>query len=64
MRWRVILEKKFSSALGQEAEVGVKWNVQRGWRVSQASSTRLLYGTLRAAYMPDAARAGFRVVPS
>ena len=26
----VILEKKFSTALSQEAEVGVKWNVQRG----------------------------------
>src|ERR1700730_5515950 len=25
MRWRVILEKKFSTALSQEAEVGVKW---------------------------------------
>jgi hypothetical protein len=24
MRWRVILEKKFSTALSQEAEVGVK----------------------------------------
>ena len=27
-----IWEKKFSTALSQEAEVGVKWNVQRGWR--------------------------------
>src|SRR5438132_5817084 len=25
MRWRVILEKKFSTALSQDAEVGVKW---------------------------------------
>jgi hypothetical protein len=25
MRWRVTLEKKFSTALSQEAEVGVKW---------------------------------------
>ena len=32
MRCRVILEKKSSTALSQEAEVGVKWNVQRGWR--------------------------------
>jgi hypothetical protein len=24
------LEKKFSTALSQEAEVGVKWKVQRG----------------------------------
>ena len=30
MRCRVILEKKFSTALSQEAEVGVKWKVQRG----------------------------------
>jgi len=29
MRWRVILEKKFSSALSQEPEVGVKWMI--GW---------------------------------
>jgi hypothetical protein len=32
MRCRVTLEKKFSTALSREAEVGVKWNVQRGWR--------------------------------
>src|SRR5271169_5900478 len=38
IRWRVILEKKFSTALSQEAEVGVKWKVQRGWRDSQAST--------------------------
>src|SRR4029077_15808699 len=30
IRCRVILEKKFSTALSQEAEVGVKWKVQRG----------------------------------
>jgi len=29
-RCRVILEKSFSTALSQEAEVGVKWKVQRG----------------------------------
>jgi hypothetical protein len=34
MRCRVILEKKFSTALSQDAEVGVKWKVQRGWRAS------------------------------
>ena len=28
--WRVSLEKKPSTALSQEHEVGVKWNVQRG----------------------------------
>jgi hypothetical protein len=30
MCWRVIFEKKFSTALSQEAEVGVKWKVQHG----------------------------------
>jgi hypothetical protein len=30
MRCRVILEKKFSTALSHEAEVGVKWKIQRG----------------------------------
>ena len=29
MRCQVILEKKFSTALSQDAEVGVKWKVQR-----------------------------------
>ena len=38
MRCRVILEKKFSTAFSQEAEVGVKWKIQRGWRDSQAST--------------------------
>ena len=38
MRCRVILEKKFSTALSQEAEVGVKWKIQRGWRASQAKT--------------------------
>jgi hypothetical protein len=42
-RCRVILEKKFSTALSQDAEVGVKWNVQRGWRVSQASTLGCLW---------------------
>src|SRR5438094_599376 len=43
MRCRVILEKKFSTALSQEAEVGVKWKVQRGWRDSQASTLGCLW---------------------
>ena len=30
----VSLAKKPSTALSQEAEVGVKWKVQRGWRAS------------------------------
>jgi hypothetical protein len=38
MRCRVILKKKFSTALNQEAEVGVKWKVQRGWRASRAGT--------------------------
>src|ERR1700674_5770110 len=33
-RRRVSLEKKPSTALSQDAEVGVKWNVQRGCRTS------------------------------
>src|ERR1700731_3055083 len=33
-RWRVSLAKKPSTALSQDAEVGVKWNVQRGCRAS------------------------------
>ena len=35
-RLRVRAEKKFSTALSQELEVGVKWKVQRGSRMSQA----------------------------
>ena len=38
MRWRVILEKKFSTAFSHEADVGVKWKIQRGWRDSQAKT--------------------------
>ena len=30
MHWPVTLEKRFSTALSQEAEVGVKWKIQRG----------------------------------
>lgn len=33
-RRRVRAEKKVSTALSQELDVGVKWNTQRGWRVS------------------------------
>ncbi|MBV8578681.1 MAG: hypothetical protein JOZ58_27065 [Acetobacteraceae bacterium] len=29
------MEKKFSTALSQGAEVRVKWKAQRGWRDSQ-----------------------------
>ena len=34
----VILEKKFSTAFSHEADVGVKWKIQRGWRDSQAKT--------------------------
>jgi hypothetical protein len=34
MRGRVILEKKFSTALSPEAKVGVKWKFQREWRAN------------------------------
>ena len=44
MRCRVIFEKKVSTALSQEAEVGVKWKVQRGWRISQPSAFGMLVG--------------------
>ena len=42
-RCRVILEKKVSTALSEEAEVGVKWKVQRGWRASQPSALECLW---------------------
>jgi hypothetical protein len=35
-RWRVSLDKKPSTALSQEPDFGVKWNLQRGCRASQA----------------------------
>src|SRR6266576_2694920 len=43
-RLRVRAEKKFSTALSQELEVGVKWKVQRGWRMSQAWTLGCLWG--------------------
>ena len=39
----VSLAKKPSTALSQEAEVGVKWKVQRGWRASQARTLGCLW---------------------
>ena len=36
-------EKKVSTALSQEPEVGVKWKVQRGWRSSQAMTLGCLW---------------------
>ena len=40
----VSLAKKPSTALSQEAEVGVKWKVKRGWRSSQAMHLGVLVG--------------------
>ena len=40
----VSLAKKPSTALSQEAEVGVKWKVQRGWRASQCTDLGMLVG--------------------
>ena len=37
------LEKKLSTALSQEAEIGVKWKVQRGWRDRQAHTLGCLW---------------------
>jgi hypothetical protein len=46
MRWRVIWKRSSRRALSHEAEVGVKWKVQRGCGDSQANT-------------PASARAGF-----
>ena len=37
------LGREFSTALSQEAEVGVKWNVQRVWRASEANTLGCLW---------------------
>ena len=42
-RRRVRAEKKVSTALSQEPEVGVKWNVQRGWRASHSRTLGCLW---------------------
>ena len=42
-RWRVSLAKKPSTALSQDAEVGVKWNVQRGCRASHCRTFGCLW---------------------
>ena len=39
----VSAEKKPWTALSQEALVGVKWKVQRGWRASQARTLGCLW---------------------
>ena len=35
--------KKPSTALSHDAEVGVKWNVQRGWRASHRRTVGCLW---------------------
>jgi hypothetical protein len=40
---RLRVAKKPSTALSQEAEVGVKWNVQRGWRASHFRTSGCLF---------------------
>ena len=40
----VSLAKKPSTALSHDAEVGVKWKVQRGWRASQLRDLGVLVG--------------------
>ena len=42
-RLRVRMEKKPSTALSQEADVGVKWNTQRGCLASQATTFGCLW---------------------
>lgn len=42
-RRRVSLAKKPSTALNQDAEVGVKWKAQRGCRSSQARTLACLW---------------------
>jgi hypothetical protein len=42
-RRRVRAEKKPSTAFSHEAEVGVKWKVQRGCRASQAITLGCLW---------------------
>src|SRR4029077_16150993 len=42
-RWRVSLAKKPSTALSQDAEVGVKWKVQRGSRASHRRTRGCLW---------------------
>jgi hypothetical protein len=43
MRWRVIWEKKVSTAFSHDPEVGVKWKIQRGWRTNQAFTLGCLW---------------------
>jgi hypothetical protein len=40
-----LLELDFGTALSQEAEVGVKWKIQRGWQASQTRTLGCLWVT-------------------
>jgi hypothetical protein len=47
LRRRLVrVAKKPSTALNQEAEVGVKWNVQRGWRASHFRTSECLWAAV------------------
>jgi hypothetical protein len=39
----VMVEKKPSTALSQDADVGVKWNTHLGWSASQARTLGYLW---------------------
>ena len=43
MRFRVRAEKKVSTALSHDPDVGVKWNLQRGWRSSHCLTLGCLW---------------------
>jgi hypothetical protein len=42
----VSMAKKPSTALSHDAEVGVKWNVQRGWLASQLAHLGMFVGSI------------------
>ncbi len=39
-----MVEKKLSTALSQDADVGVKWNTHRGWSASHVACLGVLVG--------------------
>jgi len=44
LRRRLVrMAKKPSTALSHDAEVGVKWNVQRGWRANHRRTAERLW---------------------
>ena len=56
-RRRVSLAKKSSTALSQDAEVGVKWKVQRGSRASHARTLGCLWVASSSAVLAGCGRA-------